>query len=95
MAAPLVPLPTGVTIQQLVRMPAMEIIVTYGKDVYDLIARLERGGSVVRDGRSNADLAIQAEVREKIALEGDCGPADLYKAELAEQRLRKEEEAER
>lgn len=75
-------LPGGVTIQELLRMSAMDIIVTYGKDVYDVVAYLEGAGLVARDGRSNADLAIQAEVRAKIAAEGDCGPADLYKAEL-------------
>ena len=76
-------LPNGVTLAELVRMPAMEIIVTYGRDVYEVVAYLEGAGLIARDGRSNADLALQREMRLKIAEEGDCEPADSYRQELS------------
>jgi hypothetical protein len=75
-------LPEGATIAALMRMTGIEILTTYGPDVYELVGRLQASGSVVRDGRSNADLALQAEARRKIALEGDCGVSDEYKTEL-------------
>jgi hypothetical protein len=75
-------IPAGVTIDELMRMTSTEILITYGPDVHALVARLQASGMVARDGRTNADLALQAEMRRKIAEEGDCGPADLYKAEL-------------
>jgi hypothetical protein len=75
-------IPEGVTVAELMRMTSVEVLTAYGPEVHSLVARLQASGSVSRDGRSNADLAIQAEMRERIAREGDCGPADLYKAEL-------------
>jgi hypothetical protein len=86
-------LPNGVTLAELVRMPALEIIVTYGRDVYDVVSYLEGAGLIARDGRSNADLALQAQMRQKLAEEGDCEPADSYRAEamaLAEQSMKQE-----
>jgi hypothetical protein len=87
-------LPNGVTLAELVRMPAMEIIVTYGRDVYDVVAYLEGAGLLVRDGRSKADLELQAQMRLKLSEEGDCEPADTYRAEAlaaAEQRMKEED----
>lgn len=75
-------LPDGVTINALMRMTALEVLTTYGPEVSALVCRLQASGLVPRDGRTNADLQLQAEMRRKIAEEGDCGPADLYKAEL-------------
>lgn len=69
-----------VPIDTLMRMSAMDIIVTYGKDVYDLVAYLQAAGLVARDGRSNEDIRLQEQMQEKIALEGDCGVEDEYKA---------------
>jgi hypothetical protein len=87
-------LPNGVTLAELVRMPALEIIVTYGRDVYDVVAYLEGAGLIPRDGRSQADLDLQAAMRLKLAEEGDCEPADTYRAEAlaaAEQRMKEED----
>lgn len=78
-------IPPGVTITELMRMPAAEILVTYGPEVLAMVANLQGSGLVARDGRTNADLALQTEMRRKIAEEGDCGVADEYAAELAEQ----------
>jgi hypothetical protein len=77
-------IPAGVTITELMRMPAAEILVTYGPEVLAMVANLQGSGLVVRDGRTNADLALQREMRMKIAREGDCGVADEYAAEFAE-----------
>lgn len=82
MSESLATLPSGITINDLMRLTSIEILITYGPEVYKLVSNLQASGIVPRDGRSNQDLAIQAAMRAKIAAEGDCGPADLYKAEL-------------
>jgi hypothetical protein len=89
-------LPDGVTINALMRMTATEVLVTYGPEVSELLARLQGSGLVSRDGRSNADLALQREMRLKIAEEGDCEPADTYRLEAmaaAEARIKEEEKS--
>lgn len=75
-------LPTGVTMDELMRLSALEVLTTYGPEVSALVARLQASGTVQRDGRSNEDLRLQAEMRARIAAEGDCGVSDFYKAEL-------------
>lgn len=80
----------------LARMTSLEILTTYGPEVMEMVGRLQASGQLVRDGRSNQDLTVQAQMREIIAREGDCGPADLYAEELAEREAEKrlaEEEA--
>ena len=72
----------SVRLADLMRMSALEIVTAYGKDVSELVAYLQAAGLVPRDGRSNEDLALQAQVRAQIAAEGDCGVSDFYKAEL-------------
>lgn len=69
-----------VSLDALMRMSAADILVTYGKDVYDLVAYLQAAGLVARDGRSNEDLRLQEQAQEEIALHGDCGVEDEYKA---------------
>lgn len=75
-------LPPDVSMGQLMRMTSTEILIAYGPDVQALVGRLQASGSLARDGRSNTDLALQAQMRRKIAEEGDCGVSDMYKAEL-------------
>jgi hypothetical protein len=76
-------LPPGVSIHELMRMSSLDILTTYGPEVHATVSRLQASGIVPRDGRSNQDLALQAEMRAKIALEGDCGVSDQYKEELS------------
>ena len=78
----LAPLPQGISIQDLMRMGSLEILITYGTEVHALVTQLQSSGIVPRDGRSNEDLRLQSEARAQIALQGDCGVADFYKAEL-------------
>lgn len=87
-------LPEGVTITSLMRMSATEVLTTYGPEVSALVASLQGSGIVPRDGRSNEDLRLQAEMRLKLSEEGDCEPGDTYRAEalaLAEKKLKEEE----
>ena len=78
--------PLSIPVQSLMRMSAMEIITTYGKDVYDLVAYLQGAGLVARDGRSNEDLALQEAWRREIELNGDCDVSDFYKEEMEKRR---------
>lgn len=79
----------NVSLDALMRMSGAEIIVAYGKDVYDLVAYLQASGLVARDGRSNEDIRLQEQMQEEIALHGDCGVEDEYKALVEARRARK------
>jgi hypothetical protein len=86
--SPFVPPPPNtptVGMPDLMRMTGVEILTTYGPEVFHLVGELQGSGLVVRDGRSRHDLEITDQVRrEIIAKEGDCrcGKIDCWKKEL-------------
>ena len=76
--------PPGVTLANLTRMTAAEVLTTYGPEVSALVARLQ-GSGIVPFRRSDYDEAITRQVRlEIIAREGDCrcGKIDCWKREM-------------